>query len=57
MRLGKNLIIRKPEKKFVIPQCMYVGVPKLWNRIPNNIREIKRNQTFVKELRNHIENE
>lgn len=50
-----KLIIRKPANNFQ-QTSLHIGGPKMWNSIPNNIREISCNEDFVIALREYLDN-
>lgn len=55
VRYNKKLLIRKPQNNFQ-KTSMYLGAPKLWNELPDDIRGITENKNFINELRNYLEN-
>lgn len=54
-RNGKKLLIGKPKNNFH-KTSMSIGAPKVWNDLPDTIRNIANNDIFVNELRNYLVN-
>lgn len=55
MRSTNKLLIQRPTTNHHMTS-MYVGGPKLWNKIPNDIREINPNEKFVNAFREYLDN-
>lgn len=55
MRSQNKLIIQKPMTNFH-KTSMHVGGPRIWNDVPQNIREIAIYETFISELREYFLN-
>lgn len=53
MRSQNKLFVQRPATNFH-KTSFYVGGPKLWNALPNNIREIECYQGFVTEVMNYF---
>lgn len=55
IRYNNKLLIRLTQNNFH-KTSMYVGAPKLWNELPGTIRNIIRNESFLSEIRDFLEN-